>query len=88
MNAIFEFLVTNPAKPEDKPRTLKRFYNEKALGFGRNLWYTTGLLTKGSKTPQELTFEMMQSTVGKKLMVYVKKNAQGYDNVEDFRPIV
>ena len=87
MNAVFFFNVTDPAKPEQKAREYRRFFNEKALGFGRNLWYTTGLLVKGSKTPQELTFEMMKSTEGKKMMVYIKKNAAGYDNIEDFRPL-
>lgn len=87
MNAIFLFKVTDPSKPDAQPRTLKRYFNEKALGFGKNLWYTTGLLVKGDKKPQELTTEMMKSTIGKKMKVYVKKNAAGYDNIEDWRPI-
>ena len=88
MNAIFFFEVKDPSKPDAKAREMRRFFNEKALGFGRNLWYTTGLLVKNSKAPQELTYEMMQSTVGKEMMVYIKKNAAGYDNIEDFRPLV
>ncbi len=91
MNAILYFSVTDPSKPEQKPRELKRYFNEKYMGMGRNLWYVSGLLkkpTKPSDPPQELTFEMIQSLVGKKMMVYVKKNAAGFDNVEDYRPLV
>jgi hypothetical protein len=87
MNAVFLFEVKDPAKPDQKPRNIKRFFNEKALGFGRNLWYVTGLLTKNAKGPQELTFEMMQSLVGKEMLVYVKRNSAGFDNIEDFRPL-
>ncbi len=87
MNAIVWFDVTDPAKPEAKPREYRRYFNEKAMGFGRNLWYVTGLLVKGKKEAQPLTYEMIESTVGKKMMVYIKKNAAGFDNIEDFRPL-
>jgi hypothetical protein len=88
MNAIFYFDVwTDTKNPDAKPREMRRYFNEKALGFGRNLWYVTGLLTKGSTKPQELTFEMMQSLIGKEMLVYIKKNTAGFDNIEDWRPL-
>lgn len=86
INAIYEFTVLD-GDPNIKGRKFKKYFNEKAMGFGKNLWV---LLFPGSwdaKKGGALTSEMLKSKVGTKLMVYIKKNTAGYDNVEDFRPI-
>lgn len=83
-NAIFFFKLLDGDK---KGVELRRYFNEKAMGFGKNLWV---LLFPGKfdvKKGGELTTEMLASTVGKQMMVYIKKNKQGFDNVEDWRPI-
>lgn len=84
MNAIIYFRVFNPADPNAKPRELRRYFNEKALGFGKNLWVILFGLDKVKGGEINLEKEYL---IGKKMMVYIKKNQQGYDNIEDWRPI-
>lgn len=82
MNAIFFFKILDGP---NAGKELRRYFNEKALGFGKNLW---NLLFQFDKIKGgELTSEMFASSVGKKMLVYIKKNKEGYDSVEDWRPL-
>ena len=82
MNAVFYFKILDGEK---KGTELRRYFNEKALGFGKNLW---ALLFKfDKKNGGELTSEMFASTVGQKMLVYIKKGTNNYDSIEDWRPI-
>ena len=80
-NAIFYFTLLDGI---GKGKTIRRFFNEKALNFGKNLWklFFGYDAAKGG----ELTSEMFQSLVGKKLLVYVKRDGQ-WDSIEDYRPL-
>lgn len=83
LNAIFYFTVLDG---EAKGKELRKYFNEKALGFGKNLWNV--IFSFDKVKGGELTSEMFNSAVGKKLMVYIKRDAGGkYDNIEDFRPL-
>jgi hypothetical protein len=86
-NCNFFFKVLDgPAKGN----TVKRLFNEKALGFGKNLWATLGLPYDAEKG-YELTTELFKAQLGKKLMIYSKKatstNGNDYNDVTDFRPL-
>lgn len=85
MNCIYEFTIDDG--PEGvKGRKIKRFYNEKALGFGDSLWAVLfpGTYVKGKGG--ELNSDMFKSTEGSKVMGYVKMNGK-YPDIEDFRPM-
>jgi hypothetical protein len=85
INAIFTIKVLD-GDATVKGKEFKRYFNEKALGFGKNLWpilFPEFNKTKGG----ELTSEMFASSVGKKLKVYIKMDGQ-YSKVEDFQPLV
>lgn len=86
LNCIFEMkLVDGP--PNAKGRTFKRYFNEKALYFGKNLWAT---IVPGFDRVKggELNSDVFRSTIGKKLMVYVEKDKNtGYDSISDYRPM-
>ena len=86
INAIFTFKILD-GDASVKGREFKRFFNEKVLSFGKNLW---NVLFQFDKVKGgELTSEMFRSSVGKKLMVYVAKDKKtGYDTIEDYRPLV
>lgn len=81
-NAVFHFrLIDGPFKG----RELRRYFNEKYLGMGKNLWAVLFGLDKAKGG--NLSSEMFESSVGKQLKVYVKKDDRGkYDSIEDFQP--
>lgn len=83
MNAIFTFkLLDGPTKGKE----FKRYFNEKSLGFGKNLWAT--LFGFDKKKGGQLSTEMFRSAVGKKCEVYVKRDTSGkWDTIEDYRPL-
>lgn len=82
INAVFHFKLLDG--PEGvKGRELRRFFNEKYFGYGKDLWR----VLFNWKAGQPLTEEMFNSTVGQRMLGYVKKNKEGYDNVEDWRPL-
>lgn len=84
-NCIFYFKILGDGNA--KGRELRRYFNEKSMFFGRNLWLTLGFVTK--EKGGSLTTPMMESSVGKKLSVYIKKDKEGkFDTVEDFKPLV
>lgn len=86
-NCIFNFKLLEPEKVRGV--TPKRLFNEKALGFGKNLWATLKI-PYDPKKGYELTTEMFQKCVGAKLQVYIKrgKSDKGneFNDVVDFRP--
>lgn len=83
-NAIFFFkILDGPAKG----RELRRYFNEKVLGFGKSL-YATLKFPKNSTGGYDVSTELFKQTEGSKLMIYVKKDQKtGYDSVEDFKPM-
>ena len=83
MNAIYEFKVLD-GPPQNKGRVIKKYFNEKSMFFGKNLWITFGLID--AKAGGSLTPEKLRSLQGQKLEVYVKQNGQ-YPNIEDYRPL-
>ena len=88
MNAIFVIkLLEGDTKGAGKGKEFKRYFNEKALGFGKNLW---AIVIPGfdPKKGGNLSTEAFRATVGKKLMVYVSRDKGGkFDNIEDYRPL-
>lgn len=85
MNAIFTFKIL------DGPgagREMKKYFNEKTLHWGKNLWAVLFPGAFDKKKGGNLTSEMFNSTVGTKLKVYIKKDKEGkYDQVEDYQPL-
>jgi hypothetical protein len=83
-NSIFFFtLLDGPGKG----RELRRYYNEKVLGFGKSLYATLGF-PRNASNGYDLSTELFEKTVGHKLMVYIIKDKKtGYDTVEDFKPM-
>ena len=86
-NCYFHFKILDGPGKGSTPRTM---FNEKALGFGKNLWKTLGFpydLVKG----YELTTELFKQTIGSKLMIYIKrgKSDKGneFNDVADYRPM-
>lgn len=83
-NAIFTIQLTDGPT---KGREFKRYFNEKTLYFGKNLWAVL-FPNFDKKKGGALTTQMFESTVGTKLAVYVKKDKDGkYDTIEDYRPL-
>lgn len=86
-NAIFHFKVLDGAQ---KGNQFKTQFNEKALGFGKNLWAV--LLGKPTDKGYALSSEVFYAQVGKKLMVYVKRgknndSGREFNEVADYRPL-
>lgn len=84
-NAIFFFkILEGPAKN----RELRRYFNEKVLGFGKNLYAALGF-PKNAAGAYDVSSELFRQTVGSKMMVYVMKDKKtGYDGIEDFKPML
>lgn len=89
MNAIFVFKVLDGVH---KGAELKRYFNEKALGFGKNLYKTLNLPKTGDGG-YDLSTELFQKTVGAKLKIYVKRGVatdgsnKEFNEVSDFMPM-
>lgn len=70
--------------------TVRKMFNEKALGFGKALWATLRFPFDPVQG-YELTTELFKSTVGQKVQVYVKrgKSDKGneFNDATDFRPV-
>ena len=83
-NSIFFFKILDG---EYKDREFRRYFNEKVLGFGKNLYATVGV-PKNSSGGYEVSTEVFQKFVGCKMMVYIMRDKKtGYDGVEDFKPM-
>lgn len=75
-----------------KGSTVKRLFNEKALGFGKALWAVLfGPPDPVRGYPDQLNTESFEAQKGKKLMIYIKhaKSNKGneFNDVVDFRPM-
>lgn len=87
INGILSFKV------EDGPNKgleMKRYLNEKALGFGKGIYEAVGL-KKNAAGGYDITTEVFQKMVGSKLEVYIKRGKNKDTNKEfnelaDFRP--
>lgn len=86
-NCIFHFKIIDGA---GKGVTMQRLFNEKALGFGKNLWKTLGFPYDPIKG-YELSSELFKQTIGHKLMAYVKRGKSNkgneFNDVADFKPL-
>lgn len=88
MNAIFTF------KLDEGPNAgaeLKRYFNEKALGFGKDLYAAVGL-PKNAAGGYDLSTETFQKFVGAKVKVYIKrgyneKTKKDFNDLSDFQAI-
>ena len=84
INSIFFFkILDGPAKN----RELRRYFNEKVLGFGKSLYATLGF-PKNVSGGYDVSSELFAQTVGHKMMVYIVRDKKtGYDAIEDFKPL-
>src|SRR5262245_28924793 len=87
-NCIYYFKVTD--HPKYKGAIFKRLFNEKAMGFGKNLWAALDFPYDAEagyiiETPQ------LAAQVGKKVNVYVKRGQSNkgndFNDVSDFRKL-
>lgn len=72
--------------------TVKRLFNEKALGFGKPLWAILfGPPDPVKGYPDQLNTESFKAQTGKKLMIYIKRGKSNkgndFNDVADFRPM-
>lgn len=85
MNVIYEFTAIDG--PDNvKGRSFRKYFNEKALGFGERLWLVLFPETFKKDVGGELNSEMFASTVGKQVKGYLKQDGK-YANLEDFQPL-
>jgi hypothetical protein len=86
-NCLFYFkIMDGPGKGV----TCQKPFNEKALGFGKNLWKTLQFPYDAAKG-YELSTELFAQTVGHKLMIYIKRGKSNkgneFNDVTDFKPL-
>lgn len=89
-NCIFLFKIFDGPNKGVQPR---RLFNEKALGFGKNLW----LVLFGPPDPQrgyadgQLSTESFRAQIGKKMKIYIKRGKSNkgneFNDVQDFMPL-
>lgn len=86
-NCIFTFKIIDGPGKGVQPRKL---FNEKALGFGKNLWKTLEF-PYDAQRGYELSTELFKQTVGHKLKVYIKRGKSNkgneFNDVTDFMPL-
>jgi len=86
-NCIFTFKVLDGPSKGISPNKL---FNEKALGFGKNLWKTLGFPFDPVKG-YELSTDLFRKTIGYKLEVYIKRGKSNkgneFNDIADFRPL-
>lgn len=86
-NCIFTIKLTDgPGKGLE----MKRYFNEKALGFGKDLYAALGF-PKNAAGGYDVSTELFQQTVGAAIKVYVKRgvnerNGKEFNEVENYRP--
>lgn len=76
-----------------KGYSLKRLFNETALGFGKALWSTLKFPYDPEKG-YEISTDLLKSQIGNKLQIYVKRGksspefgSKEFNDVQDFRPL-
>lgn len=86
-NCIFHFKIIDGQYKGVSPNKL---FNEKALGFGKNLWKTLGLPFDEVKG-YDLTTELFRQCIGAKLMGYIKRGKSNkgneFNDLADFKPM-
>lgn len=86
-NCFFYFKILDGAY---KGVTIKKLFNEKALGFGKNLWATLKFPFDPA-TGYDLNTDLFKQTVGQKLQIYSKRGTSNkgndFNDVVDFRPL-
>ena len=86
-NCIFRFKILDGPGQGVTPMKL---FNEKALGFGKNLWKTLQFPYDNEKG-YELSTQLFAQTVGSKLMIYIKRGKSNkgneFNDVVDFKPL-
>lgn len=86
-NCFFKVRVIDGRNNGVSPRVM---FNEKALGFGKNLWRTLNFPFDSNKG-FELSSELFRAAVGARFQVYIKrgKSDRGneFNEVVDFRPL-
>lgn len=86
-NCIFYFKILDGPGKGVSPR---RLFNEKALGFGKNLWKSLNFPYDEQKG-YELSTQLFEQTVGSKIKIYIKrgKSDKGneFNDVVDFQPL-
>ena len=86
-NCIFKFKIIDGPGKGVQPQ---RLFNEKALGFGKNLWKTFNFPFDPVKG-YEITTELLRQTIGFKLQIYIKRSKSDkgneFNEVMDFRPL-
>lgn len=89
MNAIFHFKIIDGVR---KGVELKRYFNEKALGFGKNLYKTLDFPKTGDGG-YDLSTDLFKKAVGAKLKIYIKRGIatdgsnKEFNEVADFMPM-
>ncbi len=86
-NCIFKFKILDGP---NKGVTANKLFNEKALGFGKNLWKTLNFPFDPAKG-YELSTELFKQTVGSKMKIYIKRGKSNkgneFNDVTDFMPL-
>lgn len=86
-NCIFTFKILDGPGKGVSP---KKLFNEKALGFGKNLWKTLNFPYDQVKG-YELSTELFKQTIGHKLRIYIKRGKSNkgneFNDVVDFQPL-
>lgn len=86
-NCIFIFKIFDGPSQGIQPRKL---FNEKALGFGKNLWKTLAF-PYDEKKGYELSTQLFAQTVGSKVKIYVKRGKSNkgneFNDIVDFAPL-
>jgi hypothetical protein len=86
-NCIFKFkILDGPAKGIQA----QKLFNEKALGFGKNLWKTLEFPYEEGKG-YSLSSDLFRQAIGSKLEIYIKRGKSNkgneFNEVADFRPL-
>lgn len=86
-NCLFFFKILDGPSKGIQPRKL---FNEKALGFGKNLWKTANL-PYDPERGYELSTELFKSMIGLKMKIYNKRgkssNGNEFNDISDFMPL-
>ncbi len=86
-NSIFHFKIIDGNAKGVTPRTQ---FNEKALGFGKNFYAAVGL-PKNAQGGYDLSTQVFEQFVGKKLQIYIKRGKSNkgneFNEVADYRPL-
>ena len=87
VNAIFHLKVFDGS---EKGKTARYQLNEKAMGFGKNL-YAALKFPFDKEKGYSVNSDLFNRTVGEKLMVYIKRGTSNkgnsFNEVADFKPL-